>query len=203
MTGKTHLVAGMAVSMAVMTPQSPKEILISVMAGAIGGIISDIDVSTSGARRDLNIVTGIVAVLCVAAMFLEFQFHYGIIKAVKNHGLWQMMIGFCIVFLLCLFGKTTPHRSFTHSFLAVGLLTTGVWMILPAAALPFAVAMASHIVLDLCNYKRLRLLYPMKKGFSMRLCRGSGKVDRVLFYIIFLIDIGLIAWIIFFQFIHR
>ena len=46
-------------------------------------------------------------------------------------------------------------------------------------ALPFAAAFASHQILDLMNKRPVRLLYPLKKGFSLGLFYADRLANRV------------------------
>ena len=67
------------------------------------------------------------------------------------------------------------HRGFSHSIAALLLETACLKLIFPAAALPFAAAFASHVLLDLMNKRPVRLFYPVKKG----ICLGWFYSDRL------------------------
>ena len=77
--------------------------------------------------------------------------------------------------LICDIEIISSHRGFSHSLMALALETLCVWLVFPAAAMPFAIAFASHLLLDLMNKRPLRLLYPAKKGF----CLGWFYADRL------------------------
>lgn len=196
MTGKTHMAAGIAVSLGATVPDTPKKMLICIAAAAVGAVISDIDVSTSDARREFNRFLGIAGLIVAATLFLEYYFRFGIFRAIKHHGYLPLTLGLGCFVLICLFGKNKPHRSFMHSIPALALLTGCAYLILPAAAIPFAAAMASHIGLDLLNKKKVKLFYPYRKGVALSLCRADGVVSRTLFYAACLADIVIIGWIL-------
>jgi inner membrane protein len=196
MTGKTHMTMGIAASLAVVMPETPKEMLICVGAAAVGGVISDIDVSTSEARRDFNKLLGAAFVILVAAVYLECCFRFGIYRMVRQNGYMGLAAGIVLFFAICIFGKTRPHRSFTHSFLGLALLSGSVYLMLPAAAVPFAAAMASHMALDLLNKKKVKLFYPFHEGFAFSLCRADGAASRCFFYAGLVLDIAIIGWIL-------
>ena len=82
--------------------------------------------------------------------------------------------------IICTYGSSQPHRSFMHSFLSLFMLTACIDVIYPDAAPYFAVAYASHLALDLLNYRRLRLIWPMKRGFSLGFCSSQGLINHLL-----------------------
>lgn len=71
--------------------------------------------------------------------------------------------------------KGSGHRGFSHSLLALVLETACLQLVFSAAALPFAAAFASHVMLDLMNKRPIRLFYPSKKG----MCLGWFYADRL------------------------
>jgi inner membrane protein len=44
----------------------------------------------------------------------------------------------------------------------------------------FAVGYASHLIIDLLNRKREKILWPMKKGYSFNLCSSKGYVNKLM-----------------------
>lgn len=75
MTKDTHLASGLAVSVALIRPTSFKSLAICLASAAIGSLISDIDITTSKSRKDLDIII-LVSVIAVALCTLaEAIFH--------------------------------------------------------------------------------------------------------------------------------
>jgi inner membrane protein len=68
-----------------------------------------------------------------------------------------------------------------HSFLALIILSALVGVILPTAMPYFAVAFISHLATDLFNFKRVRLLYPLKGGISFHMFHAKGIANSVIF----------------------
>lgn len=196
MTGKTHMVSGIAASFALALPGTPKAMLICLGAAAVGGVISDIDVSTSDARRNFNKLLWVTAFILVLAGFLEYYFQFGIFNMARQHGYLFTFIGFLLFFIVCIYGKEQPHRSFMHSILGLVLLTCSIYMVFPPASFPFAIAMASHILLDLLNKRRVKLFYPFRKGIALFVCKSDGIVNTVLFYMALLIDLVMVVFIL-------
>lgn len=75
-----------------------------------------------------------------------------------------------------------------HSLLGFALLTGSVFMAFPAAAVPFGAAMASHILLDMLNKRKVKLCYPFRRGIAFSICKSDGMVNTILFYMALFID---------------
>ena len=69
-----------------------------------------------------------------------------------------------------------PHRGFSLSVWCM-FSTTCLMAVMTEAklAVPYCIAYASHIVLDVMNTKKVSILYPY--GFCMGWCKSGGKAD--------------------------
>ena len=182
MTGRTHLVVGTAAAIAVVCPQTPAALCTCAAAGAVGSVISDVDSQRSGSHKRLVkiCIVLLLAVLVLAAV--EQHWHLGISEWLMSQtSLNRILPGGLAFLVVCWYGMNCPHRTFMHSLLALVILTVLAWLMVPAFALPFAVAMISHIILDLLNRRKVRLFYPLKRGFSLNLCKSKGWVNNILF----------------------
>lgn len=56
-------------------------------------------------------------------------------------------------------------------------------MIWEKAVLYFAVGFLSHLVTDIFNKKKVRLLYPMRGGVSLGLFHAYGLANRIFFMV--------------------
>ena len=181
MLGKTHFCIGIGASLAVLQPQTMPALVAGVGAAAVGSVISDIDSDTSHARRGANYVITACAVATALVIIAESLFHVGIYERIlRNSSFTRVLVGFAAFVLICAVGKEQPHRTFTHSFVAPVMLTACVGTIYPDAAPYFAVAFLTHLGLDLLNYKQVKLLWPMKKGYCLGVCSASGLVNQIL-----------------------
>lgn len=182
MTKDTHVAGGLAVTMAVVQPHSFKSLAICLAAATIGSVISDIDVTTSKSRRELNRIIVISVVAIVVCTALEFIFHLGILSMLQSQtNLFRILSGLGFFLFVCCYGINTPHRSFMHSALCLIALSGIIWVIFPSAALPFFISMLSHIVLDLFNTKKVQLFYPLKKPkVGFKLCHADGKINKII-----------------------
>lgn len=181
MLGRTHFFIGISAALAVMQPSSMSTLVTGAGAAAIGGMISDIDSGTSQAHKEADkIMTAAIAVTSVV-IFADCKLHVGIYeRLMRNSSIARLLTGAMAFIIICTYGSGQPHRSFMHSFLSMFMLTACVNVIYPDAAPYFAIAYASHLALDMLNYRRLRLIWPMKKGFALRLCSSQGLINRLL-----------------------
>jgi inner membrane protein len=182
MLGKTHLAVGIAASMLAVHPSTLPELVIGVGAAAVGAVISDIDVGTTESHRDADIISTIAVVAVVAVLVLDKVFNIGVYEILKERSNMARVILGALAFIgVCAFGKEQPHRSFMHSFLALIILSALVGVILPTAMPYFAVAFISHLATDLFNFKKVRLLYPLKGGISFHMFHAKGIANSVIF----------------------
>lgn len=183
MTGKTHLSVGTAATVCVTQPQTLSSLLLCLGTAAIGSVISDIDVTTSESREQLNKISILTVLVIAALLFAEWKWNVGIrYRFQKESNLYRLAVSFMIFLGVCTFGKNQPHRSFMHSLPALVILNGIVYGIFPDLTPYFFTAMLSHMMIDMLNYKNVRILYPLKFGISLDLCHASGLVSRALFY---------------------
>lgn len=191
MTGKTHLAVGTASALFITQPSSLKELMLCVGVASIGSVISDVDVSTSKSRNDLDKITWVVVITIAIITFIEYKWNLGIRSNFEqNSNITRLAVGFLSFIAVCTFGKLQPHRSFMHSILAVMALSSILYVVLPTIILYFAVAMISHILIDILNYTNVRILYPLKFGISLNICHADGIVNNFIF------TIALVAFVV-------
>lgn len=184
MLGKTHLAVGTAVAMTVLQPDTIPKLILGLGASIIGAVISDIDVGSSQASREANKIIVISMLTVIAIMLMEYFGHIGIVNVIQNNSDWMRLLsGFAVFIVVCIFGKMQPHRSFMHSLLALVILSMLVAVILPVAAPYFALAFATHLITDVFNLKKVRLLYPLPGGVSFKMFHARGIANGILFVI--------------------
>lgn len=182
MLGKTHMAVGIASALAITRPTTLAEIVLGVGIGGLGAVISDIDVGTSESHRDADKIIAMATITMIGIGVLDHFFHLGIWNRMKsNRAVYQMVIAGLVFIGICAYGKEKPHRSFMHSFLAMGMLSAVIAVIYPPAVIYFVVGFLSHLVLDLFNYKRVRLFYPVKKGICFRMFHAHGMANEIAF----------------------
>lgn len=175
MLGKTHMMVGIAATLAVTRPDTVSGIVTAAGVGAVGSLISDIDVGTSSSHKDANKVILLTLIVTALAVIADCAGHLGLIqKIMSNSGIARVIIG-CFVFVgTCAFGKEQPHRSFMHSLLALLILSFAIGLIYLPIVPYFVIGFLSHIATDVFNRRKVRLLYPLKGGVSLNLFRANG-----------------------------
>lgn len=180
MMGKTHISVGIAAALFVSQPASSAVCLATVLAGALGSITPDIDVHSNSHNRDALIARFIVVGLAIVSFGIDRALGAQFWAYISQIQLSQQAIGLLGFFGLCAIGRFTPHRSFTHSVLALVLFSLALGLVLPMAIPAFAAGYASHLLLDLLNKMPMNLLFPLESGWCLRLCHADGLTNKVL-----------------------
>lgn len=184
MLGNTHLTMGIATSLLLVPPKSLPELVVGIGAGALGGLICDIDVGTSKSHKQADIITMLAAVIVAGVILIDWIFKVGIQdKLMSNANFVQVFIPTILFIAICAIGKNTKHRTFMHSLVAGVLLTACMAVALPTAAPYFAIGFASHVGLDTLNKKKVKIFFPADYGVRFNLCSSNGKVNHILFYV--------------------
>ncbi len=196
MLGKTHMAVGVASSLLLLRPEALPELVLGTGIAAVGAVISDIDVGTSGSRKDANKIVALLAASIAMVVAAEYVWNIGIYsKLLMRYSSDTRLYGSVIAFIaISIFGMMTPHRSFMHSILSLFLLGSCVEVFLPLMVPYFGIAYISHLSLDLLNKKGEKLLYPLGKGFCLRMCSSKGLVNKILFGIGMFVSVSLIIF---------
>lgn len=182
MLGKTHMAVGVATSLVVTNPTTITEFVLGSGIGIVGAVISDIDVGTSESHKEADKIIALVTLIMIAVGMLDFFGGLGIWEKIKQNGVWYPKVIALLAFVgICAYGREQPHRSFMHSFLALGLLSVTMLFIYEPMVKYFVIGFISHIALDVFNYKKVRLLYPVKKGVCFKLAHSNGLVNDAAF----------------------
>lgn len=182
MLGKTHMMAGIAATLAVTQPQTVSGLVTAASVGAVGALISDIDVGTSSSHRDADKIIFLTAAVASATLLADHFGNLGLIQNImSNSSIVRVIIGILLFVVICAFGKETPHRSFMHSLTACLLFNGVICLIYPPIAPYFTVGFLSHIATDIFNKKKVRLLYPLKTGVCLKLFHAHGLANTIFF----------------------
>ena len=179
MMGRTHVACGVAAALLALRPDTPAGCLRAVLAGAVGGVVCDLDASTPRTRRDARSARLIAAALTVTVLACDRVISAGLWDSLLEHAGLPAAFGAAGFLAVCLLGIFSGHRSFMHSLAACALLSGALWLAWPAAAPMFAAGFLSHLALDLTNHRPIRLLYPLKKGACLGWFRADGLADRL------------------------
>lgn len=192
MLGGTHKRIGIAVSFAILRPTTIPICLGTLAAGAIGGDICDIDIlfknhpakdedpdrddHYDGAWEEAasNVLLFLLFVL------VDWYFGNGAVDYFFQHLGFHTLAAGAIFTLIIVCGTLAPHRSYMHSILIGALMSGCLYVICAPLAPAFAIGYATHIILDIVNKGEMALLWPVKKGFCLKLCSANKAANAVL-----------------------
>ena len=175
MLAKAHIAVGMAAAFSIVRPGTVAEALPVIAGGALGCLICDLDCENKSEKSDSSRWRVVMALAAAAALIEDHLLDAGMWRSLGHCGKYLCFAGIAGFVIICIFAGGSGHRGFSHSLLAMALETACLWLIFPAAALPFAAAFMSHVLLDMMNKRSVRLFYPAKKG----LCLGWFYADRL------------------------
>lgn len=181
MMGKTHMIAGIGAAMLAAPPDTMGGCLQALLGGALGGLICDLDVQSSTYCQDARVVRNTALLLGAGILFLDWKWNTGIWNHIGSHLGSGQLLGLGIFLGVTIVGKLSAHRSFTHSFLALGLLTAAFYFLYTPLIPYVAAGFLSHMALDLLNKKPVEILYPWKRGFCLRLFSADGLANSLIF----------------------
>ncbi len=182
MLGKTHMAVGIALALAVTRPQSLPEIILASGTGAFGALIPDIDIRPSKLYKYAYRVAVYAIPFLLLLVITDLITRSGVIsRIISASSISGIVAGLLLFTIICAFGKEQPHRSFTHSFLALALLSLAVWMVCKELVPYFATGFLSHILADLFNKKKVQVLYPLSGGISFDMFSAGGMANDIFF----------------------
>ena len=130
MLGKTHMMVGIAATLAITHPDTLSGFVTAAGIGAIGALISDIDVGTSSSHRDANRVIFLTIAVAVIFLAVDYFGKFGLVQTIlQNSSIVRILLGVALFLVVCAFGKETPHRSFMHSFTALAALDAALCLV--------------------------------------------------------------------------
>ena len=171
----THIAVGLAVTLSILPPKSPGECALALLGGAIGSAVCDIDIHSSAHKADAFWGRIAALIIAVCALLYDRTCENRILTFILSQPHRQLLVGFGAFLTLMICFMLSGHRGFSHSLLAVVLITAAATLICAPAAPYFAIGIAAHIALDLFNRTGLRLFWPMKK----RICFHVFYADRI------------------------
>jgi len=169
MLGKAHLTIGIASAITVMMPQDLPAALPVIAGAAAGSLICDIDCDGVREKTDSSGWRKVSYIIAAAALAAEYSLgsESSVRANMSERSPYIWCAGIAGLALIFTFAGISSHRGFSHSLLALAGETLCLWLVFPAAAQPFAIAFASHLILDVMNMKKVRLFYPSGKGISL------------------------------------
>lgn len=180
MMSRTHVSMGIATALFAMHPTTPKECFIGIVGGAIGGIVCDIDTVKKDYQNDAHTGQYLAFGIACFVLLLDYFLKTGICSSVISDFSSVTVVGILLFLVLYIKGYFSSHRTFTHSIMALLLMTISIALIHPQIATAFFFGFISHLLLDLLNKKGIRILYPLKKEVCLNLCYASKTTNSIL-----------------------
>lgn len=176
MLSSTHFAVGAATAMTVCHPKSFTETL---LVGAVGGVIGiwpDCDLENSKISKATNQLSLVIFGL-LSLSFLVVRENINILNLGR---LFKFFLGLGLFIGLTFFGRTRPHREFTHSLLCCGILCVIFYWVMPDLCKAVVSGALSHLAIDCLNRKKVRLFFPLQFGIKLDLCSSTGLGNRML-----------------------
>ena len=159
---------------------SPRDCLAALIGGALGAGACDMDLGRNDHRRDATLARRTAAAVALVCLALDAWLDAGLIRWTRGVPAHPLAAGLAVGAVLCLWGRCQPHRGATHSLLMTLLLGMCMKCICAPLSIPLMIGMGSHLALDMLNRRPVQLLYPLRGGVSLGLCRADGRLDRML-----------------------
>ena len=196
MLAKAHITIGMAAALTIAAPDSIPEALPVITGASLGCLICDLDWDNPKEKQDSSHWRLVMFAVAAITLFEDYHIDAGMWRSLAQSDSYVWCVGIAGFALTCAFASVSSHRGFSHSLLALALETFSLRLVFPAAAIPFVVAFASHLILDITNKRPVRVFYPLKKGISFgwfyadrlanRVCAAVGSIWLVLAVVIIL-----------------
>lgn len=180
MMGKTHIAVGTACALAVVGSSGLPGCLAALIGGPLGSIACDLDTKSNSHCRDALVSRFIAVILAVFSIVVALLYKESFAGLLALDIDYQMLIAAAFLILAIILSRISPHRSFSHSLLALVLWTLPLALISPMVAAAFIIGFISHIILDLLNKKPVRVFFPIGDGFCLKLCHADGLMNKVL-----------------------
>ena len=198
MKSKTHVYAGMAAALAVNLVSEPLSIentLAAIVGGVAGAILCDIEVRIKRGGREVLYGRIIALAICAAALIIDITLKAGLCERALMRPKKYTVSGALTLLAVCGIGRFTPHRTFTHSLVYVGLLGLGFYLVCPTLLAPTLLGGLSHLMLDTLNKKPVPWFYPLfRPGLCLKLFYSDKIADNAFMWAFLAADLCLIGY---------
>ncbi|QXM06302.1 metal-dependent hydrolase [Crassaminicella indica] len=185
MTGKTHMLFGSVASLYLLPKLGYEPTIATTTAALIGSLIPDMDHPKAKINQKILPMknrAGKVLFYCGIGGFLLYQ--YGL----------DNRLTFALAILLIMIGLS-QHRSFTHSILGIGAISSIAFFVLKntlplSMILSFTIGLISHLVGDFMTIAGIELFYPFsnkKYRFILTISSSNMAEPFICIFLIYLI----------------
>ena len=179
MLSKTHLAIGLASTITILAPDTAQELCPVIVGASWGSIICDIDCKFSKSK-DAVLGRSIAGVLTAGAMYEDAVSNGPMFSFWQKAPIIPLVIATIVFLITAYFARESEHRFFSHSLIAFALFAGSIFFICRPVVLPFILGYASHLILDMLNFRPVHSLYPMKKGYSIKWRKAKSRANTVI-----------------------
>ncbi len=177
MLGKTHMVVGASLYLAIAQPTDLKSLFAGMAVAIVGSEISDIDEANSKARKIFNSIFTCIVLITIALIFTVKQFGWNFTPPPCLETSKDLI---AVLLLILVYGCISNHRNAMHSILIGFILSVIITVWIGNYGVYFFIAFLSHILLDTLNNKSVRLFFPFKNGVCLGICKANGLVNNII-----------------------
>ena len=179
MYGKTHIMVGAAVSLAVLQPNTVTGVISAVVGGALGGWICDIDLAR-GKHHDIPWLLLTIAL----PLIIDYRIGGGLCDYIVGHWNLSAMIGAGLLLIVCICELLrNQHKTFAHSILGLAVFNFAIFLVCKPIIYSFAIGTVTHLCLDMLTPHKMMLFYPFRMKVSLGLCKTNGMINNALWII--------------------
>ncbi|MBP5594126.1 MAG: metal-dependent hydrolase [Pseudobutyrivibrio sp.] len=179
MLSMTHLAIGLASSITILGPKNIQELCPIVIGASVGSILCDIDCKI-GTSKDAVLGRTVATIISVVALYTDIAAHGSMFEYFMRTHIISLVLGLLMILITGYFSRESVHRGFSHSLMAFGLYVIGMFFFSAPVLIGFIIGFASHLLLDLINYRPIQLFYPLEKGVSLKICKANSRLNIVI-----------------------
>ena len=192
MLGMTHLTTGLAAALMTVQPGTMGELLACAAGGAAGSVLCDVECRSGKGQLETMPSRLTASALVLSALAADWWLNSGLWITALSESRLRIAAGAVLLLTACLMGRLSPHRGFSHSLLYAAMLSGGAWLLCQPLGMPVLSSCLTHLALDSLNRRPIRLLWPLKGGFCLGICRADKKANRVLMWTGLALDVWLL-----------
>ena len=184
---------GVATALALLRPTTPAGCVATVMVASLGSVICDVDVRPSEKAKDAFRWRMVALVLTCCLLAYDHYLGGPVCAYIIQHLGREVVSGLAGMVATTVAAALAPHRTFSHSLVALALWSGSMRLLCDPLAAPFCVGIATHLALDLTNRKGVRLFWPLKTDVALGIWKADGLANSLLSLLGLVASVALLA----------
>lgn len=179
MSGDTHEAVAFAAASFLLPSIPTEELPLTVAAIGLGAILPDVDQTNQRTKKMVACAVAVVVTIMMADVTTT------------------KMLGALALAIWVVIGYTRPHREMTHSLIMAMIPVGAVYAMVGKVAIPFAVAMISHDLIDTLNKKPVKLLWPIPLKVKFSVGKADGWLNTVTRWCaLAVVAVNIVLWVV-------